>query len=224
MDVSPDQVRNALLYLIAFLVSVSVHEFGHAFMADRLGDRLPRSQGRVTLSPLAHADIIGTIALPLLAAFAPGMPMLAWGKPVQTNPQSYTRRLPWRVGHMLVAVMGPAMNFALALVMSGIVVVLGKAHAIQLPLAVALVRYVVYLNLVLMFFNLIPLPPLDGANVLAGLLPARLQIVPQTLRRYGTLLFLVLYLSGVLSFVMKPAFHVADVWAEAVLRKVADAA
>jgi Zn-dependent protease len=224
MDVSPDQVRTAILSLVAFLVSVAVHEFGHAFVADRLGDRTPRSQGRVTLSPLAHADLIGTIILPLLAAFNPGMPMLAWGKPVQTNPGNYSRRLPWRVGHMLVAVAGPAMNFLLALVMSGVIVGLGMAHAIQLPLAAALVRYVVYLNIVLMFFNLIPLPPLDGANVLAGFLPARLQIVPQTLRRYGTLLFLVLYLSGVLSFVMRPAFHVANVWAEAVLRKVAAAA
>src|SRR5215471_16241404 len=109
MDISPDQVRAAILYLIAFLVSVSVHEFGHAFMADRLGDKLPRSQGRVTLSPLAHYDLIGTIVLPLLAAFNPGWPMLAWGRPVQTNPQAYTTRLPRRVGHMLVAAMGPLM-------------------------------------------------------------------------------------------------------------------
>src|SRR3954464_15832014 len=107
MDISADQVRDALLWLIAFLVSVSVHEFGHAFMADRLGDRLPRSQGRVTLSPLAHYDLIGTLVLPRLAAVSPGLPMLAWGRPVQTNPQSYTKRLPWRVGHMLVAIMGP---------------------------------------------------------------------------------------------------------------------
>lgn len=220
MDISADQVRLALLTLIAFIVSVSVHEFGHAFMADRLGDRLPRTQGRLTLSPLAHADLIGTIVLPLLAAFNPGMPMLAWGRPVQTNPASYTKRLPRRVGHMLVALMGPAMNLALALLMTIVILVLARAGAIRLPFATALVRYVLVLNVVLMFFNLIPLPPLDGANVLAGFLPERFQIVPQTLQRYGTLLFLVLYLTGVLSFVMKPAFHVAAIWADAVLRHV----
>jgi Zn-dependent protease len=220
MDISPDQVRAALLSLIAFLVSVSVHEFGHAFVADRLGDGLPRSQGRVTLSPLAHYDLIGTIVLPLLAAFNPGFPMLAWGRPVQTNPQSYTKRLPRRVGHMLVALAGPIMNLALALLMTGLILVLAKAGAIKLPFATTLVRYVLVLNVVLMFFNLIPLPPLDGASVLAGFLPENLQIVPQTLRRYGTLVFLVLYVSGVLSFVMRPAFHVAAAWGNAVLRQV----
>jgi Zn-dependent protease len=220
MDISPDQVRAALLSLIAFLVSVSVHEFGHAFMADRLGDKLPRSEGRVTLSPLAHYDLIGTIVLPLLAAFNPGLPMLAWGRPVRTNPQAYTKRLPWRVGHMLVAVMGPLMNLALALLVTGLVVGLAKVGVLKLGLATALVRYLLVLNIVLMFFNLIPLPPLDGGNVLAGLLPSTMQIIPQTLRRYGTLLFLVLYVSGVLTFVMKPAFHVAALWADAVLRQV----
>ena len=220
MDISPDQVRAALLSLVAFLVSVSVHEFGHAFMADRLGDKLPRSEGRVTLSPLAHYDLIGTIVLPLLAAFNPGLPMLAWGRPVRTNPQAYTKRLPWRVGHMLVAVMGPLMNLALALLVTVLILVLAKAGVLKLGLATALVRYLLVLNIVLMFFNLIPLPPLDGGNVLAGLLPERMQIIPQTLRRYGTLLFLVLYVSGVLTFVMKPAFHVAALWADAVLRQV----
>jgi Zn-dependent protease len=220
MDISPDQVRIALFSLIAFLVSVSVHEFGHAFMADRLGDPTPRAQGRVTLAPWAHADLLGTIALPLLAAFMPGLPMLAWGKPVQTNPQRYTTRLPRRVAHMLVAAMGPLMNLGLAILASIIVVALGRAGAIKLPLAEALVRYVLELNVILMFFNLIPLPPLDGANVIAGFLPERLQIVPQTLRRYGTLLFLVLFISGVLSFVMRPAYHVAALWADAVLRNV----
>jgi Zn-dependent protease len=219
MDISPDQVRAALLSLIAFLVSVTVHEFGHAFVADKLGDGLPRSQGRVTLSPLAHYDLIGTIVLPLLAAFNPGLPMLAWGRPVQTNPNAY-KKVPRRVGHMLVAAAGPLMNLALALLVTGVILGLAKAGAIKLPFAAVLVRYVLVLNIVLMFFNLIPLPPLDGANVLAGFLPDRLQIVPQTLRRYGTLLFLVLYVSGVLSFVMRPAFHVATLWAEAVLEHV----
>jgi Zn-dependent protease len=221
MDISPDQIRVALISLAAFLISVTVHEFGHAFMADKLGDGTPRAQGRLTLSPLAHADLIGTIVLPLLAAFTPGLPMLAWGRPVQTNPQNYTTRLPRRVGHMLVAAMGPLMNLALAVVATIAIVALGKAGVLKLELAVALVRYVLTLNIVLMFFNLIPLPPLDGANVLAGFLPERMQILPQTLRRYGTLLFLVLFLSGALSFVMKPAYRVADAWAEAVLRQVA---
>ena len=91
VDITPDRVRAALFYVIAFIVSVAVHEFGHAFVADRLGDRIPRLQGRLTLSPLAHIDPIGTLAVPLLGVLV-GLPLFAWGKPVQTNPGNYTAR------------------------------------------------------------------------------------------------------------------------------------
>ena len=78
MDISADQVRVALFYLAAFVVSIAVHEFGHAFVADRLGDRIPRLQGRLTLSPLAHVDPVGTLAVPLFGALV-GLPLIAWG-------------------------------------------------------------------------------------------------------------------------------------------------
>jgi Zn-dependent protease len=220
MDISADQVRVALLSLIAFVISVAVHEFGHAFMADRLGDRLPRAQGRLTLSPLAHADLIGTIILPLLAAFTPGVPMIAWGKPVQTNPANYTKRLSPRVGHMMVALMGPAMNLLLAVLISIVILALAKAGVLHRPLALDLMRYILGLNIMLMCFNLLPLPPLDGATVLAGLLPQRLQIIPQTLQRYGMILFFILLLSGALRFLMQPANRLTLAWAEALLRHV----
>ena len=114
MDISADHVRVALFSVIAFVVSVSVHEFGHAFVADRLGDRIPRLQGRLTLSPLAHIDPIGTIAVPLFAALSTGLPLIAWGKPAQTNPANYTKRFSMTTGHMLVAAAGPFMNLVLA--------------------------------------------------------------------------------------------------------------
>jgi Zn-dependent protease len=222
MDISPDQVRRALLALAAFIVSVSVHEFGHAFVADRLGDRLPRTQGRLTLSPLAHIDLIGTIVMPLLGALLPGgYPLIAWGKPVQTNPRNYTSRLPRRVGHMLVSLAGPAMNLLLALLVSLVFVVLGKSGKLSPDLASVLLRYFIALNLVLMFFNLIPLPPLDGGAVLAGLLPESLQFIPRTLERYGMILFFVLILSGVLAVAMRPAYALIGIWSEALRRAVA---
>src|SRR5678815_3061922 len=115
VDISADQVRAALFYVLAFVVSVSVHEFGHAFVADRLGDRNPRLQGRLTLSPLAHIEPIGTLAVPLLGVLV-GLPLFAWGKPVQTNPANYTRRFSMRTGSMLVAAAGPFMNLVLAFV------------------------------------------------------------------------------------------------------------
>jgi Zn-dependent protease len=222
MDFSPDQVRDALLSLCAFIVSVSVHEFGHAFMANRLGDGLPRAQGRLTLSPLAHIDLIGTIVLPLVAAFMPGgAPLIAWGKPVQTNPANYsTRRFSRRTGQMLVSAMGPLMNLVLAIVVSVVFAVLAKAHLLSVGVAEGVVRYLVMLNLVLLFFNLIPLPPLDGAPVLAGLLPERLQFIPAALRRFGVLPFFILLLSGGLRYVMQPAYRLAAAWGGGLLRIV----
>jgi Zn-dependent protease len=222
MDVSPDQVRGALMALVAFVVSVSVHEFGHALVADRLGDRLPRQQGRLTLSPLAHIDLIGTIVMPLVGALLPGgFPLIAWGKPVQTNPRNYTDKLPRRVGRMLVSLAGPAMNLLLAVVVSIVFVLLGRTGKLPLVVANAMVRYLIALNLVLMFFNLIPLPPLDGAAVLGGVLPESLQVIPRTLEKYGTILFFILFLSGALGFVMGPAYRLIQAWASTLQRLVA---
>jgi Zn-dependent protease len=218
MDISADQVRRAIEYLIAFVLSIAVHEFGHAWMANKLGDKLPAQQGRLTLSPLAHIDPIGTLALPLLAVFVPGgFPMLAWGKPVQTNPSAYTRLSP-RVGHMLVALMGPLMNLVLAVAISIVLIVLGRVGVMPAGIAQSVVDVFLRLNIMLLFFNLLPVPPLDGGSVLAGLLPAGMQAIPAFLQRYGTLIFFALLLSGALRFVMRPAGYLAMVWGDAVLR------
>ena len=212
----------AIVSLIAFVLSIAVHEFGHAWMANRLGDRLPAQQGRLTLSPLAHIDPIGTILMPLVAIFMPGgFPLLAWGKPVQTNPSAYTTRLSQRTGHMLVALAGPAMNLVLAVVISILLVILARAGALTPAIAEAAIRYFLVLNIMLMFFNLLPVPPLDGGSVLAGLLPSNLQFIPQFLQRYGMILFFLLLLSGMLRIVMRPASQFAAAWAEVVMRLMA---
>ena len=219
MDISADQVRAALFYVLAFVVSVSVHEFGHAFVADRLGDRIPRLQGRLTLSPLAHIDPVGTLAVPLLGALVAGLPLFAWGKPVQTNPANYTRRLSPRTGSMLVAAAGPFMNLVLAVVASIAIVALSHAGVLSPSLQKALIGYIVGLNLVLMFFNLIPLGPLDGAAVLAGLLPPSMQRIAELNRKYGMLILLVLFLSPSLGLpglrlIMAPAYRVIGAWVQ----------
>ncbi|HET6147329.1 MAG TPA: site-2 protease family protein [Polyangia bacterium] len=221
MDISAEQVRTAIVSLIAFVLSITVHEFGHAWMANRLGDRLPAQQGRLTLSPMAHIDPIGTLLMPLLAVFAPGgFPLLAWGKPVQTNPKGYTRLSP-RTGHMLVALMGPFMNLVLALAISLVLIVVGRTGILSEGIAQAAVDFFLKLNIMLMFFNLLPVPPLDGGSVLAGLLPDSLQFIPAFLQRYGMLVFFALLLSGVLKFVLRPAYHLAALWGDVVTRLMA---
>ena len=211
VDISADQVRTALFAVIAFVVSVSIHEFGHAFVADRLGDRIPRLQGRLTLSPLAHIDPIGTLAMPLFGVLS-GLPLIAWGKPVQTTPANYTKRFSTTTGHMLVAAAGPFMNLVLAVIVSVVIVVLGKAGVLPPVVRDGMIQYFLVLNIVLMFFNLIPLGPLDGAAVLDGLLPRSLSRLGELNRKYGMLVLMVLFFSPGLRFVMQPVYRLAAVW------------
>jgi Zn-dependent protease len=175
MDLSPDHLRMIVENMIILILSIAVHEFGHAFVADRLGDRLPRQQGRVTLNPAAHADPVGTLAVPALGMLLGGFGF-GWGKPVQVSPVSFTRKLRMRTAHMLVAAAGPTMNVLFATLIGLIVLalvgagVIGPGHPLYEPLHRA-----IFLNFILAFFNLLPTPPLDGGAVLQGLLPDRLQ-------------------------------------------------
>jgi Zn-dependent protease len=211
MDISPDQVRTAIIYLIAFIISVSVHEFGHAWMANRLGDTLPRSQGRLTLWPPAHIDPLGTLVMPLMGALGPaGIPLLAWGKPVQTNPTRYSA-----FGKVLVSVMGPAMNLLLAVLVSVAMIGAASMGILSRPVAEVVIRNLVIVNLSLMFFNLLPIPPLDGGAVFEYLLPERLQFITRFLQRYGILLLFALMMTGAMAFLMGPAYLVAGMWARA---------
>lgn len=193
MNFGPDQIRTAILYLIAFILAVAVHEFGHAWVANRLGDPTPRLQGRLTLSPVRHIDPIGTIVMPLIMAFT-AAPLLAWGRPVQYNPAALSRRFSVRTGQMLVAIAGPTMNLLMAIVVSiGIVV---AAH-LGAPAGMLsdVFHFLVKLNISLMVFNLIPIPPLDGGSVLAWLLPRSMHNVIDFLGRYGTFILILLVLS-----------------------------
>lgn len=157
------------------LLSICVHEFGHAYLATKLGDDLPRRQGRVTLNPLAHADPIGTLLFPLLGLLWTGAPGFGWGKPVQVNPVQFNRRFEMRHGHMFVAFAGPFMNLAFGSLIAIIHVALLKFEVITFEDVAAnrLLGYAVFLNFILFFFNLVPAPPLDGGAVLEGLLPRR---------------------------------------------------
>jgi Zn-dependent protease len=193
MDFSPEQIR-AIVQGLAFLViSIALHEFGHAIVADKLGDSLPRRQGRTTLNPLVHSDPIGTLAFPLLGlVVTKGMGIgFGWGKPVMVRPDHFTRRLKRRTAHMLVAAAGPAMNVLLGVVVSTIHVILVKADVVSLGSTVSN-AFVMgsLLNFGLALFNCIPAPPLDGGTILEGLLPARLLPGYRRFAVYGPIVLL----------------------------------
>jgi Zn-dependent protease len=187
--------------LIGFAIviaSLTVHEAAHAWTADRLGDPTARLLGRVSLNPVVHIDPIGTVLLPLVAAYT-GLPLIGWANPVPVN---ISRLRHHRRDFMIVAAAGPISNFAQALVYSAIYWLIYTPGDVNL--ATAIVRLAVETNLLLAFFNLIPIPPLDGGNVLAGLVPEGAARVLDGLRQFGFIILYGLMLTGVLTDLILP--------------------
>ena len=209
MDLSPEQVRRILTYVFVLLISVALHEFGHAIMADRLGDDTPRRQGRVTLNPLAHADVIGTLVLPLVGSLYGAMTGIGggfgWGKPVQWQPHRVSRRVSMSTAKILVAIAGPSMNILLAVVLALVHTVLMSQHMATWSSAVGqILSFAVITNLVLFFFNLLPVPPLDGGHVAQSFTPYRYRDRFDQYARFAPFL--------VLGFMLVPQFQVVFAW------------
>lgn len=178
---------------VALVVGITFHEFSHAFIADQLGDHRPRALGRVSLNPVAHIDPVGALVF-VIAGFG-------WGKPVPVN--VYALR-PGRIGMAMVAAGGPVANVLVAVVAAVLYRVLEMSGAGGFALEIG--RWVVYFNLLLALFNLIPIPPLDGYNVLLAFLPPRAAFSVQRYAPYGiiVLLLLILLPGGPLSVLLAP--------------------
>ena len=168
---------------VALVVGITFHEFSHAFLADQLGDHRPRALGRVSLNPLRHLDPIGTLFF-VIAGFG-------WGRPVPVN--VYALR-PGRIGLTMVALAGPLANFTVAVGVAVLFRILQLAGLLDAPFARDVVALVVYFNVALGLFNLIPIPPLDGYNVVVPLLPPRQAFVVQRYAQYGYIALLLLLL------------------------------
>jgi Zn-dependent protease len=185
MNVDAQDIRRIIIYVFVLIVSVALHEFGHAIMATWLGDDTPRRQGRVTLNPLAHADPIGTLLLPIVGGLFGGGGF-GWGKPVQWQPSRVDRKWHMSTAQILVAIAGPAMNVVLGtliafvnviLLVKGVIAPGGKVHE--------LLSFACVTNFVLFFFNLIPAPPLDGGHVAEGLTPYKHRATYEAYAKYG---------------------------------------
>ena len=191
-------ISSILIGFAIVIVALTIHEAAHAWTADRLGDPTARLLGRVSLNPLVHIDPIGTILLPLLAIFS-GLPILGWAKPVPVN---VSRLRHHRRDFMIVAAAGPISNLLQAVVIAGVFRTLYDPSASDL--LPAILKDAVTTNLVLAFFNLIPIPPLDGGNVLAGLVPESAARVIDQVRQFGFIALYALMLSGILSELIMP--------------------
>jgi Zn-dependent protease len=200
------------LYILPILLfSVVIHEIAHGFVALLLGDPTAKEMGRLTLNPIPHIDMVGSILVPLSSLLLAGSVFIAWAKPVPVNPMNFSR---YRRDDVLVTIAGPLSNILVAMLCTLAVIGLGHAGgaitALGLPLADAALEFSlkmfyggVYLNIVLAVFNLIPVPPLDGSHVLASLLPERLAARYRSIGFLG--IFVILFLMRVPAF--NSAFH-----------------
>jgi len=185
---------------VALVVGITFHEFSHAFIADLLGDHRPRALGRVSLNPVRHIDPVGALVF-VIAGFG-------WGKPVPVN--VYALR-PGRIGMAMVAAGGPIANVIVAVVAAVLYRVLEMGGTGGFVLEIG--RWIVYFNLLLALFNLIPIPPLDGYNVLLAFLPPKIAFSVQRYAQYGVIVLLLLILlpGGPLSVLLAPVAPLTQV-------------
>lgn len=165
-----NKIFNIVVQFAAVLFAISVHESAHAWSADRCGDPTARLQGRISLNPIAHIDLFGTIIFPLLLAVM-GAPVFGWAKPVMVNPANFRNR---RRDHMIVSAAGPVSNILVALAVILLLMLffqpLMAATSPTVTLLLRIATYLLLINVFLAVFNLIPVPPLDGSGILEGML------------------------------------------------------
>jgi Zn-dependent protease len=184
-----------ILRLLILFFSVIVHEVSHGYMALLKGDTTARDAGRLTLNPLPHIDIVGTIILPIFLVLTRVPMLFGWAKPVPINPYSLRdpkRDLVW------IAAAGPLSNISLAVVFAVLFRLVGSGALAQFT------AYAIWINLLLAFFNLIPIPPLDGSKIVQGFLSYEAQHKYLSIERYGMFIILFLFMVGFLGAILMP--------------------
>lgn len=200
-------IRLIIIQFGVVLFAISIHESAHAWMANKFGDPTAKNQGRITLNPIAHIDLIGTIIFPLLLAIV-GAPVFGWAKPVMVNP--YNLRNPRRA-NMFISAAGPGSNILAAcvgivlfLILKNMGVIGGSAGSgINLWLTTFFFFFIV-INIYLAIFNLIPIPPLDGSGILEGVLKGEALYNYHKIKPYGFIILIIIIYIGVLDVIARP--------------------
>jgi Zn-dependent protease len=192
-----------LLVFLVLLASLTVHEAAHAWSAEKLGDTTARMLGRVSLNPVVHIDPVGTVLFPLIAIVT-GLPVLGWAKPVPVTLANLRHN--WKEKYMAIAAAGPASNVGMAAIAAVVLRVLnaGDPDGFAEGIVPSVLEMAVRLNILLAVFNMLPVPPLDGGNVLSGLLRGQASELFDKLRPYGFLILYALLLTGVVSALVSP--------------------
>ena len=193
---NPTLMEPISIFVILVLVfSIIIHEVAHGYAANALGDPTARLEGRLTLNPISHIDPLGSVLIPGILVLSGAPILFGWAKPVPYNPYNLKNQ---RWGEAPVAGAGPGVNLAIAVFFGLLIRVMSETGSLTGPF-LELSAYVVYMNILLALFNLIPLPPLDGSKILKALLPARLAFsyakIEETMMRFGLLVtFLLLFI------------------------------
>lgn len=185
-----ERLISFLLFIPVFLVSLTVHELAHAFSAFKKGDSTAKDQGRLSLNPVKHLDVVGSLIMPL-ASFASGLLLIGWAKPVPVNRNNFKNPLK---DDALVSLAGPLSNLALALLVAIILSLVVNSSIESSKILINVLWYGVFFNVFLFAFNLLPIPPLDGSHILFDLFPNKYTARYLSIGFYGTiLLFLFIY-------------------------------
>ena len=191
-----DKIISFLTFLPMFLLSITVHEFAHAVVAKKMGDDTAQKQGRLTLNPFKHADIIGTLVMPL-ASFASGFALIGWAKPVPIDRRKFKNHFR---DDALVSFAGPASNFLLAVIFYLIFYAMYQGSVSHY--IINLFWYGVFFNIFLFAFNLLPIPPLDGSHILFDIFPNKITAKLVSLGLYGSIILLIFIYSPLWGYFM----------------------
>ena len=186
---NPNSLLALLISIPGILIAITFHEFAHAKAADKLGDDTPRIEGRLTLNPIDHIDLVGFIMLMTVG--------FGWGKPVHVNPRNYNRDMSMEKADSLVSIAGPATNFILSIaftILYFLMVKFIKSQSTVFLIIMEMIRSTIMINIGLGVFNLIPLPPLDGSKVIKPILPYNAKVWFEKKKKIFYFIFIVLWI------------------------------